>query len=129
MIFRVRIRADDESSIGTIPNILDSNNFKTFWVRWTELNTMEFGVNGKEEPLLKFTDPEIDAINSVVFNSNDFKSEWQIADLRQYLSNSISLPEMESSSVYETRDKYLMFKVKILVSTMKPYFVLLLAHF
>lgn len=100
-MFRVTIGAlsNRMSSIGTISNplrvfvqttdILDSANFKGFWVRWIQTNTLEFGVDGKSEPLLKLVDVSINTINFVVFNSKDSKSEWEIGDLPKLLITTV----------------------------------------
>lgn len=72
---------DSFKSYEKTENILDPDESRGFWVRWTLTDTLEFGVEGNIKPLITYTDSKIQTISTVVFKSNDGESHWQIADL------------------------------------------------
>lgn len=92
MLFRVAIGALKNSvvSIGPYgqpykvveraPNVLNSTDFSSYWIRWTTRNTLEFGRLGNMKPLARYSCIGIKKINSFQLHSTSGDSEWNIPE-------------------------------------------------
>lgn len=59
-------------------NILSDTKFNSFWIRWISKNTLEFGSEGNNKPLAKYTRIGVNDINSFQLNSTFGNSEWNV---------------------------------------------------
>lgn len=59
-------------------NILSDSKFNSFWTRWISKNTLEFGREGDNKPLAKYTRIGVKDIDSFQLYSTFGNSEWKV---------------------------------------------------